>query len=100
MDLVTQFIVLVIFGIIGLIIGYFTGFNPVNLFSNITALVVILPAIFIVSKEISNPEYAPQAINDLVKWLVNTLPGAIISDAAGAFVGTIVKEIKNAQRIF
>lgn len=100
MDLASQFIILVIFGIIGFIIGYFTGFNPANLFSNITAVIIILPAIFIVSKEIANPEYASQAINDLIEWLVDTLPGAIISDAAGAVVGAIVGEIKNAQRIF
>jgi len=93
MDLASQFIFLVIFGIIGFIIGYFTGFNLANLFSNIGAIVVILPAIFIILKEISNPEYASQAINDLIKWLVDTLPGVVISDAAGAFVGAIAGEM-------
>jgi len=90
MDLASQFIILIIFGIIGFIIGYFTGFNPANLFSNIGAVVIILPAIFIILKEIANPEYVPQAVNDLAKWLVDTLPGAITSDAAGAVVGALV----------
>jgi len=94
MDLASQFMILVIFGIIGLVIGYFTGFNPTNLFSNITAVVIILPAIFIVLKEIANPEYASQAFNDLAKWLTDTLPGVVISDAAGAVVGAIAREIK------
>jgi len=92
MDLASQFIILVIFGIIGLIIGYLTGFNPANLILNIVAIVTIAPLFFIVLGVISNPENALNSINDLTNWLVANLPGVVVSDAAGAVVGAIVGE--------
>ncbi|MCD6236370.1 MAG: hypothetical protein J7K13_00245 [Thermoplasmata archaeon] len=92
MDLVSMFIFLVIFGLIGFVIGYFTGFNPANLFANISAVAIISPLIFTVLKTSSNPDYAIDAVGDIMKWLADNLPGIIIGDAAGAVVGAIVGE--------
>ena len=80
----------VVFGIIGFVIGRFTGFNPANLILNISAVATILSLVFIVSRVPSNPDYAIDAVGDIMKWLADNLPGIIVGDAAGAVVGAIV----------
>jgi len=90
MDLAGQLIFLIIFGLVGFAIGYFTGFNPANLYSNVGTIVVLIPLIIIAFKATINPERALEGIEDLVKWFVDVLPGALIGDIAGSIVGSIV----------
>ncbi|MHA1692267.1 MAG: hypothetical protein ACTSU7_11615 [Candidatus Heimdallarchaeaceae archaeon] len=92
MDPASMFTFLVVFGIVGFVIGYFTGFNPANLVANISAVAIISPLIFTVLKASSNLDYAIDAVGDIMKWLADNLPGIIVGDAAGAFVGAVVGE--------
>ena len=92
MDLGNQLIFLVIFGLIGFVIGYFTGFNPYNLYSNIGAIIILVPVFYILIRTAINPDLALDSLNNVINWFVNNLPGIVIGDVAGAIIGGIVSE--------
>jgi hypothetical protein len=86
MSLETNFIFLVVFGVIGFMIEKFYNFNPAEYWAKfgsasigISLLIVFLPAIF-------NPEDFVNNTERLTNWFVAILPSVIIGDLAGQFV--------------
>ena len=96
MDLAIFFILLVIFGLISLVIEYFTGFNPYVSYSLICVITVIGSIIYIMTPSLSSPgniDMMLLSIERLTNWMTNFLPGAIVGDAAGIVIGKFAKLI-------
>ena len=91
MNLATNLIFLVIFGIIGFIIDKIFDFNPAEYWVKfgtasigITLIIAYLPTIF-------NPEDVVNNVERLINWFVTILPGTVIGDFAGQIVSGITK---------
>ena len=89
MSLETNFIFLVIFGLVGFAIDKFFDFNPAEYWAKfgsasigISLIIVYLPAIF-------NPEDVVGNVERLMNWFVAVLPGVVIGDLAGQFVSNL-----------
>ena len=89
MDLGTNLIFLVIFGIFGFVISKIWDVNPYRIFSDIVAAVIIIMLVIAMLPAIFNPENALDAIPNVVDVFANSLPGIIIGDVAGSIIGTI-----------
>jgi hypothetical protein len=90
MNLEGQLLFLVIFGLIGFVIGYFTGFNPANAYSQIGIIVFLVPVFLIVIKVAFNPDTGLDAVNYIITWYADNIVGIVIGDLAGTIVGSIV----------
>ena len=89
MDLGTNLLFLVIFGLFGFFISKFWGFNPYRIFSDIVVIVVILTLVIAMWPALVAPEEAIDSIPNLVDVFVNNLPGILIGDIAG----TVISEL-------
>ena len=92
MDLVINFIFLIIFGLVGFATNKVFGLNPYKLFSDISAILLILVMMLFAFPVIINPDNSLTVIENLSKFLVDVLPGAIIGDLAGSFVAAVTGE--------
>jgi hypothetical protein len=89
MDLGTNLIFLIIFGVAGFIIDKIWDFDPAEYWAKfgtasvgITLLLAYLPIVF-------NPEDIMGNVERLTNWFVAILPGTIIGDLAGQIVAEI-----------
>jgi len=89
MDLATNLIFLVAFGLFGFVVSYFFDINPYRIFSDIAAAFIIVLLIIAMLPAIFNPENALDAIPNVVDVFANNLPGIIIGDIAGSIIGAI-----------
>jgi hypothetical protein len=92
MDMATNLIFLVIFGLIGFVISKIWGINPYRIFSDIGTVVIMVPLMFFVINASLNPENALNLIEPMVDFFVNNLPGIMIGDIAGSLIAEITGE--------
>ena len=92
MDLASQLILGIIFGVVGFIIGKLCGFNPATAAADIGAIIVILPLIVIIFRVSVNPESGLNALGDMINWFVNYWPGIVIGEITGNIVGAVTGE--------
>ena len=92
MDLVTNFLFLVLFGIVGFITSKICGINPAKIYSDIGSAIIILPLVFLMFPAIVDPNNALTMLEKIPNFFVNALPGAIIGDAVGTVVASITGE--------
>ena len=98
MDLGTNLIFLVIFGLFGFLISNFWGINPYRIFSDLATAAIVVPLTFLIIKAAVNPENALEVVTEMVDFFVNNLPGIIIGDVAGSIVGAIVGAITGERQ--
>jgi hypothetical protein len=91
MSLISNFIFLILFGLLGFFVEKIWKINPFKywtLFGTITVLgslfLVYVPVIF-------NPDDIANNIDRLTMWLVNILPGVIFGDLAGQIVSRVAR---------
>lgn len=89
MDLGTFLIFLIIFGLLGFIISKFVGFNPYRIFTDLVAVVIIILLLIAMWPAIITPEKSIETIPNVVDVFANNLPGILIGDLAGSFIGAI-----------
>lgn len=94
MSLESNFIFLVIFGVVGFITEKIWGTNPYKMYSDISMFVILLVVVAVILPAINNPEYIEGNVDRLVNLAVNILPGVIVGDMAGSFVAKITGEAK------
>lgn len=92
MDLSSQLIFLVIFGVVGFIISKFIGINPYRIFSDAGAILVIVPLCFFIIQAGVNPSQSNSIIQNIITFFVSNLPGIIIGDVAGSIIGVITNK--------
>ncbi|MCD6483512.1 MAG: hypothetical protein J7L47_00210 [Candidatus Odinarchaeota archaeon] len=93
MDLETQLIIFVIFGIVGFIMDKLIGINPYRIVSDISATLFILTLIFYI-KPVSDSQLAIKNLENLITFFVDSLPSMIIGDIAGTIVSRITGEVR------
>ncbi len=92
MDLGTQLILLVIFGIVGFITGKIVGINPYKILSDVGSAIFILTLIFFVFPVSSDPNLMAKNLENMIKFFVESLPSIVIGDVAGTIVSAITGE--------
>jgi len=91
MEPATMFLFLVIFAIIGFITDLILGLDVYKMYLDIGAFIVILVMVLIfLSKD--DPL---SKIERITTYFAYSLVGTVLGDAAGTFVGEIVKAIKD-----
>ena len=89
-----QLITLIIFGVVGFVIGYLTGFNPYNIYMNLGTVIFLIPVVYFVILSALNPSLASENTEKIINWYANNILGIVIADIAGAVVGAVVREFK------
>lgn len=89
MNLETNFIFLVIFGLIGFVIDKLFDFNPAEYWAKFGSISIILSLIIAYLPAVFNPEDVVNNIDRLMNWFVAILPGTIIGDLAGQVVAKL-----------
>ena len=89
MNLITNLIFLVIFGVIGYILNRIFDFNPYDYWTKFGAISLILSLLLAYIPVIFNPMDVVGNIERLMKWFVDILPGTIIGDIAGPIVSNL-----------
>ena len=89
MYLETNFIFLVIFGLIGFVIDKLFDFNPAEYWAKFGSISIILSLIIAYLPAVFNPEDVVNNIDRLMNWFVAILPGTIIGDLAGQVVAKL-----------
>ena len=89
MSLETNFIFLVIFGLIGFVIDKLFDFNPAEYWAKFGSISIILSLIIAYLPAVFNPEDVVNNIDRLMNWFVAILPGTIIGDLAGQVVAKL-----------
>ena len=89
MDIGTNLLFLIIFGIFGFIISKIIEVNPYRIFTDLIAIFIILSLIIAIWPAIVTPEKAVETIPNIIDVFANNLPGIIIGDIAGSIVGSI-----------
>jgi len=89
MDLGTNLIFLVVFGVFGFAISNISGVNPYRIFSDIVAAIFIILLFIAILPGIFNPENALDAMPNVVEVFANNFPGIVIGDIAGSIIGVI-----------
>jgi len=92
MDLATNLVFLVIFGLVGFATEKIFGFNVYKIFSDLSIVMVLLAIVIFVLPVATNPNSSLTAVENILTFFVNILPGAIIGDLAGSFVAAITGE--------
>lgn len=92
MDLGTNLIFLVVFGIVGFLISKFWGINPYRIFSDLGTMAIVVPLAFFMIKASLNPEESINMIGDIMTFFVENLPGILIGDIAGSIIGAFTGE--------
>lgn len=80
----------IIFGLIGFALTSFFGFNIATLFSNLGAIVILGPLLILMVYTAVNPEAAIEKLPQALEIVFSSIPGVIIGDISGAFVGLII----------
>jgi hypothetical protein len=86
MSLETNFIFLVIFGLIGYLVQKIWDFNPYKYYEWFGTISIVASLIIVYLPAVFNPEDVVNNVNRLMNWFVAVLPGTIIGDVAGKFV--------------
>jgi hypothetical protein len=89
MDLGTNLLFLLIFGLFGFIISKIWGINPYRIFTDVIVVVILVSLVISMWPAIVAPEKAIDTIPNLVDVFANNLPGIIIGDLAGSFISAI-----------
>jgi len=89
MSLETNFIFLVIFGLIGFVIDKLFDFNPAEYWAKFGSISIMVSLIIIYLPAVFNPEDVVNNIDRLMNWFVAVLPGTIIGDLAGQVVAKL-----------
>ncbi|MHC1565507.1 MAG: hypothetical protein ACXQS6_04215 [Candidatus Syntropharchaeales archaeon] len=89
MDLGTQLIILIIFGVVGFITDKIWGINPYKIFSDIGAAIFLITLIFFAFPASTDPNIVAKNIENMVYFFAESFPSMVIGDIAG----TIVSEI-------
>ena len=91
MDLGTNLIFLVVFGLVGFGISKIWGINPYRIFSDLMAAFIIILIIIAMFPAILEPEKAIETIPNMIDVFANNLPGIIIGDIAGTIIGGLTE---------
>ena len=91
MDLITQFWMLIIFGIIAFLIKKYYGYDAQEAYLAIGFLTLLVSFLYIIIPALIQKNL-DLMLERLINWLINFLPGVIIGDVAGAFVAKITGE--------
>ena len=90
MSLETNFIFLVIFGLVGFLIDKLIDFNPAEYWAKFGSISIIISLIIVYLPAVFNPEDVVENIERLMNWFVAVLPGTIIGDLAGQVVSNLI----------
>jgi hypothetical protein len=94
MDLGTNFIFLILFGLAGFAVNKFFKFNPAEYWAKFGSASVLISLVFAYLPAIFNPEDVVANIERLMNWFVAILPGTIIGDLAGQIISKITRNHK------
>src|SRR3989338_10996978 len=89
MSLETNFIFLVIFGLVGFLIDKLFDFNPAEYWAKFGSISIMVSLIIVYLPAVFNPEDVLNNIDRLMNWFVAVLPGTIIGDLAGQVVAKL-----------
>ena len=89
MSLETNFIFLVIFGLIGFVIDKLFDFNPAEYWAKFGSISIMVSLIIVYLPAVFNPEDVVNNIDRLMNWFVAVLPGTMIGDLAGQVVAKL-----------
>ena len=92
MDLIINFLFLVIFGIVGFVTDKICGFNLAKICSDIGAVVFILLIYSFIPREITDLNQSINNLENMLTFFVNALPGILIGDSAGTIVSQLTGE--------
>jgi hypothetical protein len=89
MDLGTNLIFLVIFGLFGFLISKIWGINPYRIFSDLVVAVILILMLIAMWPAIIAPEKAIETIPNVIEVFANNLPGILIGDLAGSIISAL-----------
>ena len=89
MSLETNFIFLVIFGLIGFVIDKLFDFNPAEYWTKFGSISIMVSLIIVYLPAAFNPEDVVNNVDRLMNWFVAVLPGTMIGDLAGQVVAKL-----------
>lgn len=89
MNLETNFIFLVIFGLVGFVIDKFFNFNPTGYWAKFGTISIMVSLIIAYLPVVFNPEDVIRHVERLMNWFVDVLPGTIVGDLAGQVVAKL-----------
>ena len=92
MSLETNFIFLVIFGLVGFAINKLFDFNPAEYWAKFGTISIIVSLIIVYLPAIFNPNDVIGNVERLMIWFVAVLPGTIAGDLAGQVVAKLTGE--------
>jgi len=89
MDIGTNLIFLIIFGLFGFAISKIWDINPYRIFSDLMGAFVIIILLIAMAPALINPSNAIETIPNVVEVFANNLPGIIMGDIAGTIIALI-----------
>jgi len=89
MNLETNLIFLVIFGLISFITDKKWGFNPNKIYSDLGSMLFAFTFVIIILPVLFNPNAAFTTIEKMVWVFKNAFPGMVVGEIAGVFVSRI-----------
>ena len=92
MDLASQLILLIIFGIIGFITEKLIGLNLYRIISDLGTAILVLALVFFVYPLSPDPNIIAKKLEIMITFFVESLPSFVIGDIAGTFVSVITGE--------
>jgi hypothetical protein len=87
MDLSSQLLFIIIFGVIGYLTSFLIGFNIYKIVSDVGAILFMVPIIII----LINPNNTQNSLS-LLNFIIANLPMIIIGDIAGTIIAAITGE--------
>ncbi len=89
MDIGTNLIFLIIFGLFGFVISKIWDINPYRIFSDLMGAFLIIILLIAMAPALIDPSNAIETIPNVVEVFANNLPGIIIGDIAGTIIALI-----------
>lgn len=99
MDLVTNLVVLIIFGLLSFVIEMIWGVNPYHAYTAIGTITLVGSLLYIMGPSLANAgdiNAFTLSITRLTNWLVDFLPGALIGNVAGSLLAKITGDRRYA----
>jgi len=89
MDIATNLLFLIVFGIAGFIIGKIWGFDPYTIVTDLLAVVLIIMFVAVMFPVLVDPSKSLDVIPAMVKLFSDNIVGILIADIAGVVIGAI-----------
>lgn len=97
MNLETNLIFLIVFGILGYIVQKIWNFNPYHYYERFGAISLIVTLVIAYLPAVFNPQDVGTNLDRLINWFITILPGTIVGDIAGQIVYSITGERDNER---